>query len=167
MSEKQALEKGIAASINVKGYTAQGIGVVKTLRAFFTGGVDTGGGVLSIPNPESTPILITRGIINVTTAATGANSVEVGTASTATGTGTNLISSQDVHSSTGAFGSSATTILLPAGQFITISTASGASAGLAGGSLSRIHEDLMPITVEGLQGVLSRKMGTPCWRPRT
>lgn len=98
------------------------------------GGTDTGGGILSWQNNLGVDILVTWHAINVTTVATGACTVNVGqTASSGTTSASNMISGQDVHSATGAFGtSSPVAVLVPANTWITASKNSGASAGLVG-----------------------------------
>ena len=104
------------------------------------GHADTGGGIFAWANPEAGTILIPRVIINVTTIATSACSISVGTtASSATTSSANLIDTLDVHSATGTFDNITDASTngkarqrLAAGKWVTASVASGASAGLVG-----------------------------------
>ena len=69
-----------------------------------TATTSTGGGkVANWTPPEGGPILITRATLYVTTVSTGAATVTVGVAANATTSNGNLITTMDVHSSTGAF----------------------------------------------------------------
>jgi hypothetical protein len=97
-----------------------------------TGGVsDTGGGLLSWPNPFPYAIIIDEFVIDVTTVATGTCGVEVGTTATSgTTTASNLITSQDVHTATGTYNSGLKSVKLAVGSFLTVSSASGTSTGL-------------------------------------
>lgn len=104
------------------------------------GVADTGGGVISWANPEATSIIITRVIIDVTTASTGACTLDIGTtAASATTVVDNLIDGVDVGSAVitadniedqGTNGTSRQK--LASGKWLTASKASGAAAGLAG-----------------------------------
>jgi hypothetical protein len=104
--------------------------------------VDTGGGIFSWQNPESVTIIVDRVVLDVTTVASAACSVEVGgTATNGTTASANLITAQDVHSATGQFDSLLAAVggasglgvyKCAAGKWITGSTSSGASAGLVG-----------------------------------
>lgn len=104
------------------------------------GAVDTGGGIFAWQNPEGTDIIITRVILDVTTKASAACSVDVGTTATsATTTSDNLIDGLDVNAATGVFDNLSdggtngkTKQKLAADKWVTASVASGASAGLAG-----------------------------------
>lgn len=101
-------------------------------------GVDTGGGLLSWKNPFSFPLLVDYVDIYVSTVATAACSVEVGTtASSGTTASANLIDTLDVHTATGMFDNvtdhgtnGKSRQVLAVGAWLTVSTASGASAGL-------------------------------------
>jgi hypothetical protein len=102
--------------------------------------VDTGGGIFSWANPEVGSILITRVLIDVTTIATGACSIDIGTA-TASGTTSadTLIDGLDVHTATGTFdqadqvgANGKTKGKIAAGKWVTASKDTGASAGLVG-----------------------------------
>lgn len=102
--------------------------------------VDTGGGVFAWLNPETGTIIIQRVIIYVTTVATGACSIDVGTTVvSATTQSDNLIDGLDVHTAAGAFSTDNQagalgffTQSLAAGGWVTASKDSGASAGLVG-----------------------------------
>lgn len=100
--------------------------------------VDTGGGLFSWLNPEGQDIIISEVILDVTTVATGACSVSVGTTTaSATTSSANLIDTLDVHSATGSFGSPSgsggkNAQSLAAGGWVTGSQASGATAGIVG-----------------------------------
>lgn len=102
--------------------------------------VDTGGGVVSFLNPLLVAAIIQRIYIDVTTVATSACSVSAGTTVvSATTSVANLIDTLDVHSATGLFdnitdkGSAGKSKQrLAVGGWVTISVASGASAGLVG-----------------------------------
>lgn len=101
------------------------------------GHADTGGGVLSLANPEGTDIIVTKLVLNVTTPATAACTVDAGIAATATTSADNLIDGQDVNTAAGAFGSPSGTNGLPAklwksDQYLTVSMKTGAAAGLVG-----------------------------------
>lgn len=104
-------------------------------------GVGTsGGGVFSWQNPESTSIIIDRIFLNVTTAATAAATVDVGTTATnATTSSDNLIDGLDVNTAAGLFDNitdkgtnGKSRQLLASGKWVTASQASGAVAGLVG-----------------------------------
>ena len=100
-----------------------------------TGGTDTGGGLGAWQNTTGYPVFAGV-VLYVPTAglATAACSAEVGmTATSATTAATNLITSQDVHAAQVAVWSAiANWQIVANGKWITVSTASGASAGLAG-----------------------------------
>jgi hypothetical protein len=104
---------------------------------------DTEGGVFSWQNNEGASIIIQRIILDVTTKATEACTIDVGTTDTgATTSSNNLIDGLDVHSAAGVFdniednggaeGSGATKQKLANGKWVTASKAIGATAGLAG-----------------------------------
>lgn len=103
--------------------------------------VDTAAGMVSWQNTGAYPVIVVRTVLDVTTIATAACSVEVGSAATNIAA-TNLIASQDVHSATGTFGST-TLAKVAAGAYITASTLSGASAGLVG----YLYVQIMPATL--------------------
>jgi len=103
--------------------------------------VDTGGGIFSWANPEDGDIIVEHVALVVTTKATGACSVDVGTTATnATTLSDNLIDGKDVNAAPGTFtnlesagtnGKAAQR--LAKGKWVTASVvAGGASAGLKG-----------------------------------
>ncbi len=101
--------------------------------------LDTGGGVLSLANPEGADVIVTRLVLDVTTAATGACTVDAGIAAGATTSSDNLVDGLDVHSATGVFDNiedkgtnGKTRQKWESDQYLTISMATGAAAGLAG-----------------------------------
>jgi hypothetical protein len=98
--------------------------------------LDTGGGVLSLANPEGRDVIVTKLVLHVTTPATAACTVDGGIAAGATTSADNLIDGQDVNAAAGAFaevGSNGKRAKLwEDDQYLTVSMASGAAAGLAG-----------------------------------
>jgi hypothetical protein len=58
----------------------------------------TGGDALGLANPEGADLIITRFVLNITTAATGAANVDAGVASDATTSADDLLDGQDVGS---------------------------------------------------------------------
>ena len=101
--------------------------------------LDTGGGVLSLLNPEGVDLIITRLVLDVTTVATAACTVDAGLASAATTSADDLIDGLDVNGATGVFdniddqGTNGQSCLRwESDYYLTISMASGAAAGLAG-----------------------------------
>lgn len=103
-------------------------------RVAFTGGTDTAGGIFAWANPEGQTILVDRVVLDVTTVATAANTVDVGVAANATTDATTFVSAQDTHSATVTHTSSAVAKVTST-QYITGSTTpttGGASAGLVG-----------------------------------
>jgi hypothetical protein len=102
--------------------------------------LDTGGGVLAWANPETTAIIITRVVVDVTTKTTGACTVDVGTTATsATTSSDTLLDGLDVGTATGTFDNitekgtnGKSRQRLAAGKWVTGSMASGAAAGLVG-----------------------------------
>lgn len=109
--------------------------------------VDTGGGVFSWANPESSNILISRVMIDVTTAATAACTIDVGhTATSATTSSDTLLDGLDVNSAAGVFdnitnaGTNGKAVQrLASGKWITASKASGATAGIVGYAYITYH----------------------------
>jgi hypothetical protein len=111
----------------------------KQLSVPFTGGTDTGGGVLSLANPEGAAVIVDRIVLDTSVVATGACTVSAGIAAGATTSAANLIDTLDVNAALltadnitdkGTNGKSRQK--WSATQFLTISKASGASAGLVG-----------------------------------
>lgn len=109
------------------------------IRKVALAALDTGGGVLAWQNPEAGSIIITGFTVDVTTASTGACTVDFGTTATsATTTSDTLIDGVSVAAiavlsnidDKGTNGKSRQK--LATGKWITGSMASGAAAGLAG-----------------------------------
>jgi len=101
---------------------------------------DTGGGVLSLANPEGVDLIIPSGglLLDITTAATAACTVDAGIAAAATTVADNLIDGLDVNAATGQFdniadkGTNGGPYKWEADKYLTISKKTGAAAGLAG-----------------------------------
>lgn len=123
-------------ALSIIGGTARNMKVVKVALA----ALDTGGGVLSWQNPESTAIIVERVILDVTTKSTGACTLDVGTATaSATTSSDDLLDGVDVGTAAGVFDNLADggtngkmKQKLASGKWITASKASGAAAGLVG-----------------------------------
>ncbi len=101
--------------------------------------VDTAGGVFAWKNPQPGPIVVSRVFLDVSDAATAACTVSVGKAANGTTSANNLIDSLDVNAATGLFGNldnhgtnGKSNQRLAAGDYVTGSKASGATAGLVG-----------------------------------
>lgn len=102
--------------------------------------LDTVGGVLKLANPEGVDIIIPSGglLLDITTIATAACTVDAGIDSDGTTSADNLIDGLDVHSATGQFdniadkGTDGGPHKWGADEYLVISKASGATAGLAG-----------------------------------
>lgn len=113
--------------------------LVKIARVALTA-LDTGGGVFAWANPEAGSIIISRVELNVTTKATSACTVDIGTTATnATTSSDNLIDGLDTGTAIitadnitdkGSNGKSRQ--LLATGKWVTGSMASGAAAGTVG-----------------------------------
>ena len=101
-----------------------------TLKLPLAGGTDTAGGLLAWQNNLGYDIIVYGATLDVTTQSSGACTVSVGAAANGTTLNAGMISGQSV-AATGQF-AKATPVAqkVPAGQFITASTASGASSGL-------------------------------------
>ena len=114
--------------------------LTKVAKVALGNAADTGGAVLSWVNPEAGTIAITRLLVNVTTVATGAATVDFGTTATnGTTLSANLIDGVDVNAATGLFDNiddagtdGKSKQLLAEGKWLTGSRASGAVAGLVG-----------------------------------
>lgn len=113
----------------------EGKGALRTALA----ALDTGGGVLSLANPEGADIIVTRLILDVTTKTTAACTVDAGIAAAATTVSDNLIDGQDVNAATGVFGNiddqgtnGQSVQKWGSAEFLTVSMKTGAAAGLAG-----------------------------------
>ena len=101
--------------------------------------LDTGGGVLSVANPEGVELFVTRVLVDVTTPATGVCTVNAGIAAAATTSSDNLLDGLDVGTAAiladnvGTPGTNGKAVQAwAANQFLTISMATGAAAGLVG-----------------------------------
>lgn len=101
--------------------------------------LDTAGGVASIANPEGVKVIIRRIVVDVTTAATAACTVDAGVAANGTTSADNLLDGLDVNTAAGVFDNitdkgtnGKSRQAWGASQYVTISKASGAAAGLAG-----------------------------------
>ena len=97
------------------------------------------GGAAAVANPEGRTVYITACLLNVTTKTTAACTLNAGVAANASTGSDNLIDGMDVNAATGVFSN----LLNPgsngkagqpwgAGQFVTVTEASGAIAGLDG-----------------------------------
>lgn len=101
---------------------------------------DDAAGILSLANPEGVDLIIPSGgfVIDVTTIATAACTVDAGIDTDGTASADTLIDGLDVHSATGVFdngvdkGTDGGAMKWGSTEYITISMASGAAAGLAG-----------------------------------
>ena len=101
--------------------------------------LDTGGGVLSLLNPEGVDLIITRLVLDVTTVATAACTLDAGVAAAATTSNDTLIDGLDVNAATGVFGNiddkagnGQALIRWESDYYLTISMKTGAAAGLVG-----------------------------------
>lgn len=116
----------VRGSNNIPQYRADTVAVLP-LSA-----VDTAGGIFNWQPDQTryTNIIVHRIVLSVTTQSSGACTVSIGNAANATTLSATLLAGQSVAAA-GVFGAT-TPILATPGQFITGSTASGASAGLVG-----------------------------------
>lgn len=113
---------------------------IRILKMPLAAGTDTGGGILSWQNNTGVTMMIDELMLDITTIATAACSISAGTtAVSATTSSANLIDTLDVHSATGTFDNigshgagGKSNGKVANGAWVTISTASGASAGLVG-----------------------------------
>lgn len=111
------------------------------------GALDTAGGVLAWQNPEASDIIVDRVELDVTTKASAACTLDVGTTPTsATTSSDNLMDGVDVGTAAGQFdnlGNAGTNgksrQKLASGKWITASKASGAAAGLVGNAYIFYH----------------------------
>ena len=101
--------------------------------------LDAAGGVLSLANPEAASLFVTRIVLDVTTKSTAACTVDAGIAANGTTSADNLIDGLDVGTAAGVFDNiedggtnGKATKKWTSGQYLTISKASGAAAGLVG-----------------------------------
>tara|TARA_R110002110_G_scaffold5043_3_gene25611 strand:+ start:7972 stop:8562 length:591 start_codon:yes stop_codon:yes gene_type:complete len=103
---------------------------------------DSAGGVASFQNTYSSPLIVTRVLVYVTTVATGACTLDIGFATDATTSADTLIDGLDVNSATGVFDNiddggtngEAKGLWTTGGSFdyINVSMKTGATAGLVG-----------------------------------
>lgn len=98
----------------------------------------SGGGVVSVANPEGVDVYVTFAALDIGTGSTGASTIDVGIASGATTSADNLIDGRSgatagVYTNASDPGSNGKTgQLWPAASYLTASQASGAVAGIAG-----------------------------------
>jgi len=92
----------------------------------------------SVLNPEGVALVITRAVLNITTASTGASTIDAGVGSSASTLYDTLIDGRS-GATAGVFDNvedagtnGEFTLLWPADQYVTVSEASGDVAGLAG-----------------------------------
>jgi hypothetical protein len=111
------------------------------MRVALTGGTDTAAGIASIANPCGVALWIDEFLLVESHIATGACTLDIGQGSSASTLYDTLIDGIDVHSTAAPAGwtnysapgtNGLTGIYWPSANFITISTASGASAGFTG-----------------------------------
>lgn len=114
--------------------------ITKIAKVALSATADTSGAILSWVNPETTAIVITRLVLDITTKSTGACTVDFGTtATTATTLSDNLIDGLDINAAIGTFDNitdkgtnGRSRQKLAVGKWLTGSTASGAVAGTVG-----------------------------------
>jgi hypothetical protein len=100
---------------------------------------EAAGGVLALANPEGVDLWVDELILEIDTKATAACTVDAGIAADATTSADNLIDGLDVGTAAGTFSNEANAGTngkngqkWGAAQFLTVSKASGAAAGLVG-----------------------------------
>ena len=100
---------------------------------------DTGGGILSVANPEGVECLITEVIIQVDTVPTGACTIDVGVAANGTTSNDTLLDGLDIGAAIGRFdnindkgGNGGRDRAWGSTQYITGSKSTNATAGLVG-----------------------------------
>lgn len=107
-------------------------------------------GVVAWQNPEAVSIVITRAVVDVTTVATGAAKLDIGTTATnATTVSDNLLDGIDVNAATGLLGvadgdapgvgNGLAQVKLASGKWATIKEISGNTTGLAGNLYVHYH----------------------------
>ena len=102
------------------------------------GVADTGGGVASLKNPFGVDVIVLDAVLDITTKAAAACTVDAGIAANGTTLNDKLIDGLDVHTATGVFsnvhsgGTNGKIQKWGKDQFFTASKASGAAAGLKG-----------------------------------
>jgi len=106
--------------------------------ALVAGTTTTGGDILSVANPEGRDLIITRFIVNVTTAATGAANADFGVAADGTTSSDTLLDGQDIGTAAAIFdniddqGTNGQSVLLWASDEYITGTPSATAAGLVG-----------------------------------
>ncbi|WP_422929033.1 hypothetical protein [Singulisphaera sp. PoT] len=134
---------GNAADLNiVAGQAAAGVKMPRSVVVPLAGGNDAAGGLGAWANPEPGPIVVSRVTVDITTIANAACTLKAGSAANKTTASANLIDTLDVRTSVitasnisnpGTNGKALQRVA--AGAAVTFSTASGASAGLAGNAV--------------------------------
>lgn len=112
----------------------QNAGVIKLPLA----AADTAGGVLAVANPFNATVIVKSLILDVTTKATAACTLDAGIAADGTTLNDGLIDGQDVNAAIGTFANSKVQ-KWGANQYLTISKASGAAAGLVGNAYIEVQ----------------------------
>ncbi len=135
-----AVFQGSAGDLNaIAGLAARNSRVPRAIALPLVGGTDTPGGLIAWKNSEPSPIVVDRVTVDVTTPATAACTVKAGSSPDGATVSNNLIDTLDVHtaivtannqSNPGTNGKALQRV--PVGGWVTISTGSGASAGLVG-----------------------------------
>lgn len=108
---------------------------------------DAAGGVLAWQNHHSEAVIVTRIVIDLTTKASGAGTLDVGmTATSAATSADNLIDGLDVNTATGVFdnvenqGTNGTGAQkVASGKWVTASKATGNMAGIVGSAYLHYH----------------------------
>lgn len=115
---------------------SEGKGAYKTALTAAT--VTDGGAVLSLANPESVDLIVTRLVLNITTEATGAAAVDAGIAADGETSSDTLLDGLDVGSAAGVFDNfddqgtnGQSCVTWDSDEYLTI-TASATLAGLVG-----------------------------------
>jgi hypothetical protein len=131
---------GITASVTELNLVDGAQRLRKIAKVALAATADTGGAILSWVNPEASAIIITRLVLDITTKATSACTVDFGTtASSATTLSDTLIDGLDINAAIGTFDNitdkgtnGKSRLKLASGKWVTGSTASGAVAGTVG-----------------------------------
>lgn len=93
--------------------------------------VDTAGGLAAVANPFGRAAFITKALLNVTTAATGVCTADVGVAANGTTSDNSLIDGADVGTAA-ILAENSAAVEWGASEYVTASVATGASAGIVG-----------------------------------
>ena len=109
--------------------------------------VDTAGGVFAWENDTGYDLIVDLAYIDVTTASTGACTVDIGVAANGTTLNDTIIDGLDVNAATGvsnnidnAGTNGGIGVKVADGQWLTASVASGASAGIVGSAYIKIFK---------------------------